>query len=234
MNKLSVCLLFFLLAFNIFSFSASGAYAHEAYVFPVVSEGQINEALQNTVPLRFLPGNVFYILIRIKENIDRFFQPSSAKKASFDQILASKRIKETYLLIGKNDKKRASKNLVNYSKRLDKMVSQLEKARGQKQDVVKQVMEIAEGLKNQETLLLATHQKWDLAEDDFGFEQNYKRAIESFTRAALALNEVAPGIKDRFKTATISAGVKEASPSPEPADSLFSASPSAQPRRIIY
>ena len=149
-------------------------------------------------------------------------------------MLASKRIKETYLLLGKNDKKRASKNLISYSKRLDKMVNQLEKARGQKQDVVKQVMEIAEGLKNQETLLLATHQKWDLTEDDFDFEQNYKRAIESFTGAALALNEVRPGIKDRFKTATISATVKEAPPSPEPADNFFSASPSAQPRRIIY
>jgi len=234
MNKLLVCLLFFLLAFNIFFVNTSGVYAHEAYTFPVASDGQIDEALQNTVPLRFLPGNTFYFLIRIKENIERFFQPSSVNKASFDQILATKRIKETYLLIGKNDKKRASKNLIAYSKRLDKMVGQLEKARGQKQDVVKQVMEIAEGLKNQETLLLATHQKWDLAEDDFDFEQNYKKALESFTRAALALNEVAPGIKNRFKTATISASVKEASPSPEPADNLFSASPSAQPRRIIY
>ena len=236
MRIFSVCLLFFLLVVSTPSLLTTRIYAHEVYNIAQVGEGQINEAIQNIVPLRFLPGNSLYLLIVIKENIERFFQPSAVKKAYFDQVLAGKRIKETYLLLSQNDAKRTSKNLESYSSRLDKMVEELARAKGQKQDVATLAMQIAEGLRNQETLLWATRQKWDKQQDGYNFDQNFGKAALSLTQAILAINDVRPGLKDRFKTATISANLQETTPSPQlmPIDERISPYPSANPKRIIY
>jgi len=232
MRIVSVCLLIFLC----FSFlTVNLVFADSQYRFPQVSEGQITEALQGTVPLRFLPSHPLYFLISAKEAINRFFQPSSAKKAEFDLVLTGKRLKETYLLLQKNDTKRAGKNLNRYGQRVNKMISQLEKARSQNQDVVTLASKIAEDLRYHEILFYAIDQKRQNLGVDKSFDQNFENAASAFTKAVMAIDNIKPGLKDRFQSvANVNPGTKEIEvPIPTPTD-IFESSPSVRPRRIIY
>src|SRR3989344_6465925 len=156
---LGICLSVLGLSLLVSTFIPLKVFAHTDYQFEEFSEGQINDALTKTVPLRFLPSHPLYFLINIKEIISRFFQPSSVEKARFEFILSGKRLKETYLLLEKGDVKNTSKSLRKYSKRLDSMKRQIEKARSQNQSVVAFTDEIAEGLKLHEILLSAISRK---------------------------------------------------------------------------
>ena len=234
MRIFSACLLFF---FLLFFLTVPLSLAHTDYQFPSYTEGQISEALEKTVPLRFLPSHPLYFLINIKEIISRFFQPSSVEKARFDFILSGKRLKETYLLLEKGDVKNTSKSLRKYSKRLDSMKRQIEKARSQNQSVVAFTDEIAEGLKLHEILLSAISRKWQNYQEGYNFDDNFDAAFGEFINTILIIDNIKPGLKNRFKTATSSATLENgpsASPTPSPSLMIQDDSPSAKPRRIIY
>ena len=207
----------------------------QKYYFPQASEGQINEAIAKIVPVRWLPSHPLYFLITAKETISRILQSSSANRAQFDFVLSGKRLKEVYLLLDRGDVKSANKTLLRYSSRLAAMDTQLEKARSQNQDIAEIVAEMAEGFKNQEVLLFAISKKGSA--DDSNFDNSLSTAQSSFIKAVFEINNVRPGVKDRFKTVTDKEKV-EASQSavPTPADNttFIQASPSARPRRIIY
>lgn len=225
---------FFLL---VSTFISPKVLAHADYQFEEFSEGQINDALAKTVPIRFLPSHPLYFLINIKEIISRFFQPSSVEKARFDFILSGKRLKETYLLLEKGDVKRASKNLERYRQRTATLIKQMEKARAQNQSTVAFADETAEGLKLHEILLSAISQKWQNFNKDYNFDDNFDGAVDAFVKTVLAIDNVKPGLKNRFKTATSSATLEtesSVSPSPTPSILILETSPSAKPRRIIY
>ena len=198
MRFISVCLLIFSLLF----LPQTPVFAHTEYQFPQATEGQINEALTKTVPLRFLPSHPLYFLITIKENFERFFQPSSVEKANFDLVLSDKRLKEAYLLLQKNDVKNSSRSLKRYGQRLEKMISQLEKAKSKNQDISPQVQVVAEEFRHHETLFFATLRKWQDFKEGYSFDENFEMAISSFTKAVITIDNIKPGLKDRFKTVT--------------------------------
>ena len=234
MRIISVCLLFF---FLLIFLNVPLSLAHTDYQFPSYSEGQVNEALEKTVPLRFLPSNPLYFLITAKETVSRFFRPSSLEKARFDFILTGKRLKESYLLLEKGDVKNASKSLGRYSGRLDSMKRQMEKARSQNQSVVAFADETTEGLKLHEVLLSAISKKWQNYQEGYNFDDNFDAAFGEFINTILTIDNIKPGIKNRFKTATSSASLESepsVGPSPTPALEILETSPSAKPRRIIY
>lgn len=233
MKLISACLLGLIL-FLTFTIKVS---AHTDLEFPKATEVQITEALQKTVPLRFLPSHPLYFLIVTKETINRFFKPSSAQKAQFDLVLAGKRLKETYLLLEKDKVKLSSKNLARYSKRLDKMSTQLVKAKSQNQDIAGLIGEMADILQHNEVLLSAIENSWQNKADSYNFDGNFKEAIESFSQTILTLDKLQPGIKDRFQIVKTTDNKTKEEPvityvTPRPY--VIEASPSAKPRRIIY
>ena len=234
MRIFSACLIIFLLLFFL---TVPLSLAHTDYQFPSYTEGQVNEALAKTVPIRFLPSNPLYFLITVKETVSRFFRPSSLEKARFDSILSGKRLKETYLLLEKGDIKNASKSLRRYLKRLDSMNRQTEKARSQNQSVVAFIDETAEGLKLHEVLLSAISKKWQNYQEGYNFDDNFDAAFGEFINTILTIDNIKPGLKNRFKTATSSATLENgpsAAPTPSPSLMIQDGSPSAKPRRIIY
>lgn len=196
MRKIFLACLVFFLAFSIFTTKVS---AHTEFQFPQVSEGQVNEALVRIVPLRLNPSNFFYFLIPVKESAERIFKPSSLAKAQFDLVLASKRLKESYLMIENNDVKKSSSSLKRYAQRLDKTIAQLEKARSQNQDTAKFTSELPDDLLVHEVLLSAIYEEWQLKEDGYKFDENFTKAIESFKNAVEAIDRIQPGVKNRFK-----------------------------------
>lgn len=203
------------------------------YAIPEASEGQIQEAQNGIVPLRFLPSDPFYFLITIKEFTNRLFQPSSVKRAEFDLILSGKRLKEAYELSQKNESRLAFRALERYSLRLLKMAENLNKARSQNQEIGPFVDELAENLKNHEVLFFAISREAERLGDD-NLKLNFQRAIDSFIETVEIINEVRPGLKDRFKTASDSAQMEEAEATAETKIEPTSLQPTYRPKRIIY
>ncbi len=229
MRIISACLLSLMLLFS----PLTNVFGHgQQFSFPKASEGQIQEAEARLVPLRFLPSHPLHFLILTKETLQRFLQPSAAARAGFDLVLAGKRIKEAYLLTQSGDFENASHGLFNYSKRLDKLVFQFEKARSQNQEVVPLADRIAEGLKDHETLLSAINQKWQGQEDAYDFDTNLAGAVSAFSKMALAIDNVRPGLKDRFML-VVDKGTDDVI-LPYVSPPVLEASPSGKPRRIIF
>lgn len=228
MRLFSACLITILLFF----LQVTNVFGHGQLSFPNVTEGQINEAQQRLVPLRFLPSQPLHFLILTKETLQRFFQSSAAARAGFDLVLSGKRIKEAHLLTQSGDFENASRGLFNYSKRLDMLVSQFEKARSQNQEVVPLADRIAEGLKDHETLLSAINVKWQGQEDAFDFDINLAGAVSAFSKVALAIDNVRPGLKDRFILVADNEADDVILPYVSPP--VLEASPSGRPRRIIF
>lgn len=232
MIRVSVCL--FIIFVVLFSIISPGLAQTQKYSFPQASDGQINEAILKIVPVRWLPSHPLYFLISIKETVYRTFQPSSAKRADFDFVLAGKRLKEAYLLLDKEDIKNSGKSLFRYSSKLEDMNKQLTRARSQNQDVAAIVAEMAEGFKNQEVLLYAISKK----AQGSNLDQAINDAGASFVKSVFEINNVVPGVKDRFKTITDMEAVESslsAVPTPSPMTKIFEqASPSVRPKRIIY
>ncbi len=228
------CLVFFLLLLVLII--PQPAAAHTQYNFPEATEGQFNEAIQKLVPLRFLPSHPLYFLITVKEAISRLLVPSSAERAKFDLVLSGKRLKEAYLLLLRNDVKNSSQQLARYSRRLEEMTKQVEKARSQNQEVTPLTGEIADNLRSHEILFYAIVKKWDLIADSDSFDENLQNANDSFVKTILSINQIIPGVKDRFKIISEEDVGKnqEATESVTVETQLKQASPSAKPRRIIY
>ena len=223
-KKVLVCLISFLLL-------SSTLGPVNAADLPRASDGQINEAMTKIVPLRILPSNPFYFLIVGKETVLRVFQPSSAKRTEYDLVLSGKRLKESYLLLLRDNEKDASENMTRYTQRMRMMIEGMEKARAQKQDITNIVSEIAENLKSHEALLFAI-QKKESGNNKYNFGANYQAAVAVFVDAVWAINKFQPGISDRFKSATESAK-PEIDNSPK-SPGFIEASPGSQPSRIIY
>lgn len=206
--------------------------AHTSYNFPQASEGQINEALARVVPVRFLISSPLYLLISIKETVNRFFQPSAVAKAEFDMILAGKKLKEVFLLLERSDIKNAGRTLALYSLRVDKMTGQFERARSQNQEVSSLVDLMAENLRVHETIFSAIDKRWQQMEDTYDFDFLFSEAVSSHARAVLAIDNVKPGLADRFTTDD-NGTTQEANPTPSPLPSSQEATPTAKPKRII-
>jgi len=194
MRIVSACLtaLFFL------AFFANIAFTQVPSSFPEATEGQISEAVEKLPHIRILPPNPLHFFISIKENITRFFNASSVKRAEFDLSLSGKRLKEAYLLTEKNDVKNASKALSQYSNRLEKLIEQMEKAGSQNQDVLELSEKIADQLALQERLLYAISQKSQDYQNSYNFDDNLKRAKNEFKKTVSAIDNIKPGLKDRF------------------------------------
>lgn len=228
MRKVLVCVISFLLILF-----TSVPLAHGQVNFPTSSDGQINEALAKIVPLRIIPSNPFYFLITAKETMLRALQPSSAKRTEFDMVLSGKRLKESYLLVANGDLVNASRNLLRYSGRLEKMVGGLDRAKSQNQDVSSLASEIAENLRSQEVLFYAISKRAEGLDDEYDFNKNYNKAALAFVDSVNALNNFKPGIRDRFRSATSSASEDLQDNAPK-SSGFIEASPSVAPNRIIY
>lgn len=233
-KKVIACLLCLILFLSLAAFFRGGTYAAE-FEIPKATDAQINEAVQKIVPLRFLPGHPLYLLISLKEGLNKFFQPSSAKRAKFISVLSGKRLKETYLLVENNKTDEALGNLIRYTAVNNELMSQLKRARGQNQEVSPLALEIAEDFKNHEILLFGI--LTDLQIEDSKIAEEFDRGVKSFAKVVLTINEIKPGLKDRFKTVISlqdktenDASINEATAG----SSLMQASPSVKPRRIIY
>lgn len=237
MQRVSVCLGLLVFFLMLSAFLIGDVWASK-YQIPEASEGQINEALQKTVPIRFLPTQTFYFLIRAKEAFNEFFQPSSLKKARFDAVLSGKRLKEVYRMLEGGQNEQASKNLLKYKDSNNRLIKNLERARQQNQEVVPIVLEIAEDLKNQEVLLFGIYSKKRNLENDSVLDENLDKAVGSFVDVALKINEFKQGLKDRFKTVVWWEGIeindRDHQPSPSPEPFLFESTASIRPKRIIY
>ena len=193
MRIVSACLtaLFFL------AFFAKVSYA-QIESFPKATDGQINEAVEKLPHVRILPSNPLHFFIRVKEKVSRFFNASSVKRAEFDLVLSGKRLKEAYLFTEKNDVANASKSLSQYSNRLDKLTEQMEKAGSQNQEVLELSEKIADQLAMHERFLYAISQKSQDYQNSYNFDDNLKRAKNEFKETVSAIDNVKPGLKDRF------------------------------------
>lgn len=207
--------------------------AQNEYHFEVPTGAQVSEAISKTAPLRFLPTNPFYFLIRIKEIATRFAKHSAAKRAQFDIIISGKRLKEAYLLINIGKIKAANESLLSYAETLDRMTHELEKARSQNQDIATIVGEAAGNLRLEETLLSSIYESRKLQGESGNFDTSFAKAFNSFSTAVMNLDGIQPGIKDRFKSLIVEekqTGEVQEEHLPSPIIS----SPSASPRKIIY
>lgn len=229
MRFVSVCLVIILLVFLLHT----PVLAQNQYNFTPASDGQVNQALERIVPVRFYDPHPLHVFVVVKENVTLFFQPSAVKKAEFNMTLAGKRLKEAYLLQMKGDINNSSADLKAYSKKTNKMVDQLEKARSQNQDIENLIGTIAENLRSHESLFYVM---WEKAPDDdaYSFRSNFDLAVDAHVRAVMALDNIKPGIRDRFSTTKEATPEAVPSPSPSPSPTAKESSPSVRPRRIIY
>ncbi len=228
MRYLLACIVVILLAFN-----TSSVLARDMNTMPEVTGGQVNEALNNLTPVRFFPNNPLYFLIRGKEIITRFFQPSFRERAQFDYTISSKRLKEAYLLTSRGDTGKTRSELSSYIATLGRIEGQLEKARSQNQDVTVIVDKIADNLIYQEVLLSSLSNLGDQDRELFG--DKLEEGLNSFGDFVLYLDKIKPGLRSRFKLFT-KESVKQKSQneivvSPSPA---LEATGRAKPRRIIF
>jgi len=193
---ISVCFCVLLLVFA--STSIGFVFGANDYLFPKATAGEINEAVEKLTPLRILPSNPLHFFISVKENITRFFNASSVKRAEFDLTLSGKRLKEAYLLTEKNDVANASKALFKYSRRLEKLREQMEKAKIQNQVVLELSEKIADDMAMHERFLYAISQKSEGYQNSYNFADNFQKAENEFKDTVLAIDNVKPGLKDRF------------------------------------
>lgn len=209
--------------------SFSPVFAQNIDKLPEPTGGQINEALNKIVPIRFLPNHPLYFSIKVKEAVLRFFKPSAVKRAEYDFILTSKRIKESYFVYKNGDLKYLGASLLSYSKRVDITVGQIEKARSQNQEISMLAEKIVEGLVSQEVLL-----RYIKFND--GESQNLDGAIASFGYLVDIIDNVKPGIKDRYKILNDEDYKQnEASDSsPQKSFEITETTKSSMPRRIIF
>lgn len=232
MKLISACLVAFLLFFT----SIAPAFSQSGYNFPKISSGEVQEAMQGIVPIRFLPDNPLYFLITVKEAVGRFFQPSAVERSQFDFILSGKRLKETYILMEKGDFGRASSNLGRYTKQNGNVIGQIEKARAQNQAVEPAVSAMADNLRFQEKLLIATYEIRPGSSEGYNFSDSFSQAIDSFKTLVGEIDNIKPGIKNRFqisKAAEASSNA-EVNSKPSPFPTPTEATPAYKPRRIIY
>ncbi|MBI3341903.1 hypothetical protein HY024_02170 [Candidatus Curtissbacteria bacterium] len=204
----------------------------EDFNLPQASDGEIHQAQNRLVPLRFLPNQPWYFLITVKEEIDRIFQPSSAKRAQFDLILAGKRLKEAYALVQKGDLQGSSNALLKYSERLVKLDENLNRARSQNQEVNPLVLAMAEQFKSHEVLIFAINDSRKKQASDSDLENAFKKALGAFIASVNNLNQIKPGVRDRFKSATESAKPNESTDTAVPQEEAPKRTYS--PRKIIY
>lgn len=207
--------------------------AQKINTMPEVTNGQVNEALNNLTPVRFLPNNPLYFLIRGKEIISRFFKPSFRERAQFDYTISSKRLKEVYLLLNRGDVKKASSELDSYATTLERVEGQLEKAKSQNQDVTTIVDKISDNLRFQEVILVKLINL--KSQDQLDFGDQLGASLNSFNEFVIYLDKIKPGVQNRFQLFL----KQEADPSPSPVQSPIHfptsvASPQIVPRRIIY
>lgn len=192
------------------------------------SNGQVNEALENLTPVRFVPDSPLYLLIRTKEVISRFLTSSARDRAKFDYANSSKRLKEAYLMTNKGNLIDASSSLKDYVKSLQDAEKQLEKARGQNQDVVPVADKIIDNLRFQEILIVELSMRLEGSE--------MENTIGAFKKCVTFLESFKPGISARYRLMDES---KINSPSPTPT-SVLGPSPALgskstiSPKRIIY
>jgi len=165
---------------------------------PEVTGGQIDEALLKTVPLRFLPSSPLYFVISIKESFSRFFKPSTIRKAEFDFVLSSKRLKEAYLLLEKNDVKNSSIAVSKYGQRAQTVASELEKAKVQNQDVATAAGTIDSGLAYQLILISAIEKKGGSEGNNYNFSDNFSAAVAGFSQIVGAVDQINPGVRDKY------------------------------------
>jgi len=230
MNKLFACLVFIFL----FLTTATPIFAEQRFPFSKPTSGEVMEAMQATVPVRFLPGNPLYYFILIKEAVSRFFQPSAVERSKFDFAISGKRLKETYLLLKRGDLASASSNLTRYAKRNESVISQIEKSRSQNQAVEPTVSNMADQLRFQERLLFVIYEM--RSQDNQTFDSSFSLAIGSFKDLVLELDRIKQGVKNRFvitKDVEATSGAQTTiEPTAEPTS--IEATPTYKPRRIIY
>jgi hypothetical protein len=215
--------------------SAQLASADEDYGFGDVSDGQVNEAIEKSTPIRFLPSHPLYFLILVKENFTRFFQPAAADRAEFDFVLSEKRLHEAYQLVTVGDVKNSSKALKKYSGRVNTTVSQFEKARSQNQDVTAVTDRIIQDLQWEEILLVAIEKKSGFRANEHDFETNLAAAIGKFKDLVMAIENVKPGVKNRFTYIRLSDKETQEAPIVDTKSSpTVEATASFKPRIIIY
>ena len=210
------------------------SFAQSSYNFKDISQGEIDGALLAITPVRFLISNPFFIFITFKENVNLFFQPSALKKSEFNMIIAGKRVKEAYLLSQESDFDNSARTLKLYSDRLGKMTSQLEKARSQNQDISKTIGVFANNLGDQEILLAAILQMSKDKNNDFSTSTNFSLAVTKYIEAVWILNNISPGIKDRYSLTKEASQEAAPVPTPTPTPFLQEGSSSVKLRRIIY
>lgn len=196
--------------------------------------GQINDALNHLTPVRFLPNNPLYFLIRAKELVSRFFKPSSRERAQFDYVISSKRLREAYLLLEKGQSKESADALNSYSKTIKNLQIQLEKARTQNQDIVPVVDDLVVNLEYQETILeVIVNANID---NDY-FANKLKLSEVSFDEFVNYLDKIKPGVKGRFRLFGDNNLPNSSSSSSSPTVGHFpsgESTPVASPKRIIY
>ena len=180
------------------AFFANIAFAQVPSSFPKATEGQISEAVEKLPHIRILPSNPLHFFIRVKEKVSQFFNASSVKRAEFDLVLSGKRLKEAYLFTEKNDVANASKSLFQYSRRLEKLTEQMEKAGSQNQDVLELSERIADDLSMHERLFYVLSQKSESYQNGYNFAGNFQKAENEFKETVLAIDNVKPGLKGRF------------------------------------
>lgn len=113
---------------------------------PKVEPYEIDESLVRLSPIRFLPDHPLYFVITVKEKFDHFAKSNKAKKALFDTHLAGKKIKESYLLVQKNNFEKAGQTLKNYQKINQRLREELRDAQNQGSPVFETEMLMADNL----------------------------------------------------------------------------------------
>jgi len=166
------------------------------------TQAQVNEALLQLPHIRIMPDNPFYFAVLVKEKISWLVCPNPAKKAQFDLTSSGKRLKETYLLVQKNNFKNSKKTLSSYQKTLEKMTEELVKAKKQSQDIV-QLLDKTQNSFLAQKIILSQLYAQDEVKTQMGNE--ILAAQKSLIESAKKLGELKPDIFVPFQEATKSA-----------------------------
>lgn len=165
-------------------------------VLPKVEKWEVEENLTRLSPVRFLPDHPLYFFISLKETIDYFRQRDKVKKALFDVHLAGKKIKETYLLVQKNNLEKATNSLKNYQRVSQRLGTELTEAINSGLPAITAAKVLSEDLERHLAIIIFLSYQSSEAE----FRQELSDSVKTLKTTAKLLEKHFPGAAQRIES----------------------------------
>lgn len=196
--KFAVFFLVFLANFASPAFAQTTNQPSAKQSLPKVERWEVEENLTRLSPVRFLPDHPLYFLISTKETIDYFRQKDKAQKSLFDVHLSGKKIKETYLLVQKNNLEKATDSLKNYQRVNQRLATELTQAINSGLPAIEAAKVLSEGLERHlQIIVFLSYQSSDVR-----FLQELSDSVETVKTTAKLLEKHFPGAAAKIESLT--------------------------------